>query len=259
MQAYKTLQDFLKILLLFKDTNAESLGVSEISKALRMSPSKASRMLATLEREGAFEKRENNGKYRLGILFLELGLAFVSHFDLHKIIRPHLEQMAKERNITASFSIRRNERVITIDRIQNLNIDLMMAHRIGFNVPVHSTSPGKILLAYLPDEQQDEILRKVDFKKFTSQTITDPRLFKENLKLVRERGYAADQRETHEDLNCISAPVRNSDGQVVCALNLMGERSRMNEEELFQCIDYLKGKALFISRQLGYRYGGTGG
>lgn len=253
VQNYKTLGAFSQILHLFNESWVEELSVTEVAKALDMVSSKASRMLATLEKENLFVRNQETGKYRLGPIFFGLGMNFAFHSPLRKIMRPHLELMAKEKGLTASFGIISNNNVIAVDRIENLNIDLI-AHRIGFNIPVHSTSIGKILLAYLPLEKQDEILASASLVKFTEATIVDPEVLKEKLKQYKASGYATDEGETHEDLNCIAAPIKNSSGEVVAALNLMAERSRFSAEKLFENADYLKEKALFISRQLGYLY-----
>jgi DNA-binding IclR family transcriptional regulator len=250
-QENKTLKDFTRIASLFNNFKVEELTVAEISNALDLYPSKVSRMLTTLEAEGFFERDSNNGKYRLGLGFFTLGMAYIFNFPLRKIIRPHVEQMAKELNLTASWAIMKNFDVIVIDRIQNLNIDLL-TYRIGLNLPIHSTSLGKVLLAYLPEEEQDKILQSVELKKITPKTVVDPKLIKENLKIVLERGYSTDEGETHEDLTCIAVPIKNGDGDVIAAINLMDEKSRTSAEKLFGFKDYLIEKALFISRQLGY-------
>jgi len=251
-QGYKTLKDLAKITSLFNTLQIEERSVTEISKALGMLPSKVSRMIRTLENEGFFEKNLENGRYRLGVQFFELGMAYVFNFPLRKVLRPHLEQIFKELNLTTSWGILRNDKVIVLDRIQNLNIDLL-AHRIGLNLPIHSTSIGKVLLAYLPEKEQDRILRSNKLIKFTYATIVDQKLIKKHLKLIRERGYSTDEGETHEDLNCMAAPIRDGSGEVIAGINLMDEKKRTRAEKLFGFGDYLKEKALFISRQLGYR------
>jgi DNA-binding IclR family transcriptional regulator len=251
-QGYKTLKDLTRILSLFNTFQAEERSISEISKTLKMQPSKVSRMLKTLENEGFFEKNPHTGKYRLGIGFFELGMAFAAHFPLTKIIRPHIEQMAKELNLTASWAILKNSKIIVMDRVQNQNIDLL-AQRVGLNLPMHTTSVGKVLLAYLPEEEQDRILKSTRFEKFTAATVVDRKVIKKNLASIREKGFATDEGETHEDLNCIAAPIKDASGEVIAAINLMDERSRTAAEKVRQLSDYLKEKAFFISRQLGFR------
>jgi DNA-binding IclR family transcriptional regulator len=251
MHEYKTLKDLTKIILLFNTFQFEERSVTEISKILSMLPSKVSRMLGTIEKDGFLEKNPETKKYRLGIRFFELGVVYAFHLPLRRIIRPHIEQMAKELNLTVGWAILRNNRVIVVDRIQNMNID-MLAQRIGLNLPIHTTAIGKLLLAYLPEEEQDKILESIDLVKLTDATMVDKKLIKENLKVIKERGYATDEGETHEDLNGIAAPIKNSTGDVVAAIHLMGENSRTSPQEFFQFASFLKEKALFISRQLGY-------
>jgi len=251
-QGYKTLKDLAKIISLFNTFEVEERSISDISKAVGMLPSKVSRMIRTLEGEGFFEKNLETGKYRLGVQFFELGMAYVFNFPLRKLLRPHLEQIFKDLNLTTSWGILRNDKVVVVDRIQNLNIDLL-THRLGLNLPIHSTSIGKVLLAYLSEKQQDRILKSTNLVKFTNATIVDQKLLKKHLKLIRGRGYSTDEGETHEDLNCMAAPIRNGNGEVIAAINLMDEKSRTSAEKLFKFADYLKGKAFFISRQLGYR------
>jgi DNA-binding IclR family transcriptional regulator len=251
-QGYKTLKDLAKITSLFNTLQIEERSVTEISKAVGMLPSKVSRMIRTLENEGFFEKNLENGKYRLGVQFFELGMAYVFNFPLRKVIRPHLEEIFKELNFTTSWGMLKNDKVVVVDRIQNLNIDLL-THRLGLNIPIHSTSIGKVLLAYLPEKEQDRILKSTNLVKFTDTTLIDQKLIKRNLKLIRERGFSTDEGETHGDLNCMAAPIRNGNGEAIAAINLMDEKSRTSAEKLFGFVDYLKEKALFISRQLGYR------
>jgi IclR family KDG regulon transcriptional repressor len=256
MQEYKTLKDLTKVFLLFNTFQSEERSVTEISKELNMLPSKISRMLGTMEKEGFLERNPETGKYRLGIRFFELGMVYAFHFPLRRIIRPHMEQMAKELNFTVSWGILRNNRVIVVDQIRNMNIDLL-AHRIGLNLPIHTTSIGKALLAYLPEEEQDKILGSINLRKLTNFTIVDKKVIKESLNLIRERGYSTDEGETHEDLNCIAAPIKNGNGDVIAAINLTDEKSRTSSEKLFQFAPYLKEKALFVSRQLGFFSAGS--
>ena len=145
---YKTLQDLAKIIRIFNTFKVEEWSISEISRSVGMPPSKVSRMIRTWEGETFFEKNPENGKYRLGIGFFELGVVYTYNFPLRKIVRPHLEQMAKETKLTVACAILRNSKVVIIDRVQNLNIDLL-AYRVALNLPIHSSSVGKLLLAYL--------------------------------------------------------------------------------------------------------------
>jgi IclR family KDG regulon transcriptional repressor len=250
-QIYKTLKDLARIVSLFENPEIEERSVSEISKLVEMLPSKVSRMIRTLETEGFFERNSDTGKYRLGIQFFKLGIAYHYQSPLRRTVRPHLELMAKETGLTSSFAVLKGSSVIIIDRVQNLNIDLMLI-RLASNVPIHATGLGRVLLAYLSEREQDKVLQSAELKKLTSRTIVDRRLLKENLQLTKKMGYGVDLGETHQDLHSIAAPVRNNHGEVIGAISLTGERLLLPEEKVALFASYLKEKALFISRQLGY-------
>ncbi len=127
MQGNKNIHELASIFSLFNSSQTGEKSASEICNELGMYPSKASRILSALESEGFMEKNPESGKYRIGIRFLELGMIYITNFPLRKIIRPHLEQMAKETKLTTSMAILRGERIICIDKIQNLNLDILNA------------------------------------------------------------------------------------------------------------------------------------
>ena len=183
-QKYKTLEDLSKIISLFGDMSEGELSVTAISRELTMSASKVSRMLKTLEAEDFFEQNLNTGKYRLGFKFFELGLAYAFHLPLRKIIRPHIESLAQELKVTASWGIINKGRVIVVDRIQIMGLDTL-AHRIGTNMPIHSTSIGRVLLAHLSNEELNKVLRSTQLIKYTDKTVIDPKLIKRHLKIVK--------------------------------------------------------------------------
>jgi IclR family KDG regulon transcriptional repressor len=252
MKKYNTLHDLASIFQLFNNYKVEERSIAEISKTLGITRNKVSRMMSTLEDKGFFDKNLETGKYRLGMGFLELGIVYAFNLPLRKIIRPHIEQISKELKFSVSWAILKDSKIVVIDRVQNLGVDLM-TYNMGLTVPVHSTSIGKILLAFLSEEEQDKILQASEITKFTEATVVDRELIKGELRAIRQMGYATDKGETYKGINCIAVPIKNGIGDVIAAVNLMEQDSGNRPEKVSQFIDYLKEKALFISRQLGYR------
>ena len=250
---YKTLRDLGRILSVFNSFDVDEISITEIAKSVHMDPSKVSRMVTTLVAEGFFEKNPDTRKYRLGIGLLDLGILFLYHHPLRKIIRPHLEQMTKDLNLVSGWSILKNDRVIVMDRVQSQDLEFMSFH-LGFHIPIHATSPGKIFLAYASTKERNRILNSVTLKKFTSRTITDLAALIKELRLTKKRGYSSVKGEAHDDLSAIAAPVLDKDAKVIAAINLMGAKSRLGTDDLTDHANYLKEKVKFVSRQLGYTY-----
>jgi DNA-binding IclR family transcriptional regulator len=252
-QGYKTIKDLAKILSLFNSQKNHELSIKEISKQLGMLPSKVSRMIRTMEGEGFFEKNEQTKKYRLGIEFLRLGLAYMHHSPLRKIVRPHLEQIASKVLLVVVCAVQKNGNIIIMDRVENYGID-KMSIRLVLDVPIHSTAIGKVLLAYNHKNEINQILKSITLNKYTSNTIVDPRKIKRHLNMVRKNGYAIDIGETQEDLNAIAAPIKDGDNKVVASIGLAGDPTKFSENRMRDLVPYLLEKTHFISRQLGFYY-----
>jgi DNA-binding IclR family transcriptional regulator len=248
-QGYKTLRDLARILSYISTIGTETIGVTEIAKGVQMLPSKVSRMLSTLEDEGFFERESATGRYSLGGRFFELGMLYVYNNPLRMIFHPHLEQITAELKLASSFAIFRKDKIVVVDKINIVGSGV----RHDFNLPIHSSSFGKVFLAALSDEEARRVLETTDLTELTDATIIDPETIVRGLARVREAGCGIDDGETEEGLTGIAVPVRDATGSLVAALNaLIHQKSPVRPEQKSQISSYLKAKAFFISKQLGY-------
>jgi IclR family transcriptional regulator, KDG regulon repressor len=249
---YKTITDLSRILSLFEVQDGSERSVGDIAKSLSMLPSKVSRMLKTLEAEGFTEKNRHTGRYRIGARFLQLGLLYALNHPLRPIILPHLEQAAKDLSLLAAWGIFKNGRAIIVDRFRADNGPPI--HLLGSDVPLHSSSYGKLFLAYAPAGEQERILKALVFAKLTPTTIASAGSMKEELRRVRKKGYAVDNGETREGIVGVAVPVFDDAEELVAALTVSGGDGDFSSDRVSE-VGYLTERALFISRQLGYRMG----
>lgn len=247
---YKTIKDLGKIVSLFENRGGEERSVADISRSLQMLPSKVSRLLKTLESEGFFERSPDTGKYRIGPRFLQLGLLYVFSHPLRRIILPHLEHMVQDLGLSTGWGIFKNDQIIVVDRFTFGKRSFVS--RVGLNVPLHSSSYGKLFLAYLPSQEQRRLLSALNFARLTPATISDPKRMREEIKQTKKNGYALDQGETAADITGVAAPIFGSDGDVVAALSVSAEKDRFTPDVLQKTTKYLTERARFISRQIGY-------
>jgi IclR family KDG regulon transcriptional repressor len=245
---YKTLNDFSRILSVFEMPDVEERSVNDISKSLEMLRTKVSRMLKTLEIDGWLERNPHNGKYRIGARFLQVGLLYALNHPLRRLILPHLERTAQDLGLLSAWGIFKNDRVIVVDRLRLHHGPLI--HLLGSDVPLHSSSYGKLFLAYMAEEERERILSSLTFIKLTPQTISTAESMREELKRVREKGYASDEEETREEIVGITAPIFDDSEDLVAALTISGKSSEFSADRVPE-LAYLREKALFISRQLG--------
>ncbi|MCP4421671.1 MAG: IclR family transcriptional regulator, partial [Chloroflexi bacterium] len=99
---------------------------------------------------------------------------------------------------------------------------------IGNRYPLHATSAGKILLTYLSDSALERYLDR-SLEPFTANTITDSDELRQNLSNIRKQEIAWIKDELDE-IAGVSAPIRDSNGEVVAALNVYGPTSRFPSE-----------------------------
>jgi DNA-binding IclR family transcriptional regulator len=125
--------------------------------------------------------------------------------------------------------------------------------KIGQRAPLHCTALGKVLLAFQPEDDLKKILRQLKLIALTSNTIISRQRLMEELRAIREQGYALDHREIEEDVECIGAPIRNHLGDVIAALSISGPQKKIHTPQEKQFVNNVVKAADLISSKLGYR------
>jgi DNA-binding IclR family transcriptional regulator len=139
-----------------------------------------------------------------------------------------------------------------------INIDGISSPRMVRNVGwtgremlPHCISSGKALLAYLPQQRLERILAK-GLPRFTERTITDPVRLREELRRIRQQGYAVAQEELEVGLSAVAAPIWNHEGEVVAAVSVSGPSFRLSSEEIPELVELTRHITNEISHRLGY-------
>ena len=120
----------------------------------------------------------------------------------------------------------------------------------GARFELHIAAGGKVLLAYLPEDAQMDILKQMKFTHFNERTITDRDQFLKELQLTRERGYGVDLGECVEGIHCVSAPIMNSKDEVVASLTVSGPSLRITRDKFETIANQTKEHAEEITRKL---------
>lgn len=97
--------------------------------------------------------------------------------------------------------------------------------------PLHAAAPGKVMLAWLPQNELDACLADYPFRGLTARTITSRRGFADHLRLVRQRGYAMDLGETMEGHHCLGAPIFDANGKPIASLWITAPAPRLTEAD----------------------------
>jgi len=241
----------LSILGVLSDRQGES-SLAELCKDLRLHKSTVHRLLMVMEHHRLVEKNRKTGRYRLGLKLFELGSRASAALDLREHSRPHLSRVLSETQETVHLCILDQGEVLYIEKMEPQR-SVRMASRVGRRAPVHCTAVGKALLAELPEAEVDLIIRRQGLEPLTRHTLTAPADFKNELKLIRARGYAIDDEENEEGVRCVGAAVRDCLARPVAAISVSGPSFRVSKSNVPAIARSVVGAARALSVQLGYK------
>jgi len=227
----------------------DGLTNSEISHKLAIPKSSASYILRTLERRGYLHRDPASERYRLGLKILSLGGDAQSNLDIADVALPFMRSLVERVHLTAHLAVLDQGEAVYIEKVEAPGF-FKVNTWVGRRMYLHSTSVGKALLAWLPKQELEAIVRQQGMKKRTPKTIHTASRLLADLELVRVQGYAVDDEENSLGARCLGAPIFDSTGNVTAALGVSGTLTQLDEENLPKVADVLKETARRISRQL---------
>jgi len=224
-------------------------GVTEIAAELGVHKSTAFRLVTTLEAHRLVEQATDRGKYRLGVGILRLAGATTARLDLVQEARPVCRQLAADTGETVNLAVLSESSALYLDQVAGSSA-LQPHNWVGQHIPLHATSNGKVLLSGLDDVALDEVLGGLS--RYTALTITRKSQLREEVKLVREQGYAVAIDELEVGLTAAAAPIRNAHGDVVASMSVSGPTFRLTADRVEEVVPQLVEAALEVSHRLGW-------
>ncbi len=211
------------------DADHPELTLSEVAAATGVTRAAARRFLLTLAELGYV--RSNGRFFSLSPRVLELGYAYLSSLSLPDVAEPHLEALVAEVNESSSVSVLDGDDVVYVARVPVSRI-MTVAISVGTRFPAYATSMGRVLLAGLPDVEQEGYLAKVTLERLTAKTVRSVSALRAELARVRAQGWALVDQELEEGLRAVAAPIRDRSGRTVAAVNVSAAASRTSVESI---------------------------
>ena len=227
----------------------EGLTNAEISRKLGIPKSSASYILRTLEKRGYLRRELETGRYRLGLKILSLGGDAQANLDIADLALPFLRVLGEKIRMTVHLAVLDQGEAVYIEKVEAPGF-FKVNTWVGRRMFLHSTSVGKCLLAWLPKNEIETIVKQHGLKKRTPKTITSIAKLLADLEQVKRSGYAVDDEENSLGARCLGAPIFDALGNVTAALGASGTLTQTDEVDMPRIIDALKETARRISRQL---------
>lgn len=189
--------------------------LSELARAVELSPSTASRLLGTLAQHEFVRRDGAAGRYRAGARLRQLAAATLREDPLYELAGPHLEALAAETGETANLAVAVDDGVLYLRQVASPML-VRTASWVGRTVPQRRTALGDVLAGRLgPD------------------------------------GYVARSGAAEPDVISIAAPVHGPGGEVAAALSVLAPSYRSSHRRVLLCGRAVAAHAGELSRSLG--------
>jgi len=243
------LQRGLRLLQLFS-ASSQGLTAKQVAERSHLPVSTVHRFLANLESTGFLNCSGN--VYHLGIACFAIGQAALAQLDIRRVSLPYLQELNQQTRETVHLTVRQGVSAVYVEKLDSTE-QLRIYSRIGATVPLYCTAVGKIMLAYMSDEQQKQQLLQLSLKRYTPNTVGNLQQLEAELHRVRKNGYACDLEEHELHIRCVAAPIWDHAGLVNASLSITAPIFRMAISRLRQLAPVIQAAGLRISRELGYQ------
>jgi IclR family transcriptional regulator, KDG regulon repressor len=231
----------------------QKLGISDLARKLNMSKGTLHGIAQAFLDLGVITQ-DSNKKFRLGSTLIELGNKALAGDDLRLSVRPFLEELYSEFKETVFLGTSDGKKITIIDKVDS-PYGLKISAPVGSRLSLLAGATGKIFLSAFTDEDLQGFLRD-SLPKFTENSIADRSKYIEEIKKVREQGYATDFEEYMQGVNAVCAPVTDMYGQTKAAIWMVGFSNALNNEKISQAIIVMSRSAkrerdrkLFLTRR----------
>lgn len=245
----RSVERTLDILLTFLREGRE-LGITELSRGLKLPKATVHRLVATLVGRGFLTRNPQTAHYRIGLNLFRLGSLFLAQAEVRQAALPVIHELAHATRETVNLNVVIDRCRVCIEKAESTH-DIRHFVELGRPLPLYGGASGKVLLAFLDDAEIDAVIAE-GLTPLTPRTIIAPDRVIRNLAEIRRRGYATSADERVPGASAVSAPVRDGTGRVVAGLTISGPTYRFTPERVRRYVELVQQGAARISATLGY-------
>lgn len=228
----------------------EGVDLTTLSKRLEIPKSSAYYILETLL-EDRFVEKDGKGLYRVGLGAFLVGTAYSRNQTVTALFHEAAKEIVATCGETVQLAILDGKSVVYVAKEEGTQ-PVRLVSEVGRSLPAHTTGLGKALLAHLSSDQFDTLFPPgSSLKRMTEKSVVSVSAVRQELRLVRERGYAHDFEETAEGLQCFATPIFEAGGELIAAMSVAAPSTRVDPNRRAALISLIKKGAANVSRSMG--------
>lgn len=219
----------------------------EISKMANIERVTTYRLLRTMEHAGYVEMDPESKTYRISRRMLTLAKPVLNAGTDRLVIERLLNSIAQRTGETCHYSELMGPETVLIQKAKGTQL-VAVDFSIGNRGALHSTSVGKVIMAFQPDTVFETYFEG-ELKKHTPKTCINKDKMRAELAVVHRTGVAFDFEELAEGMNCVAVPVIDPFGVVEAGISISGPASRFTKKHLSELAKIMKeevGKAALL-------------
>ena len=220
------------------------IGLSQLATQAQLPPATIHRLVRTLVDLG-YVRQEPSREYALGPRLVRLG--DISSGLLTRWATPYLQKVVDVLGESTNLAILDGDQIMYVAQAPGSH-SMRMFTEVGRRAQAHCTAVGKAMLAQLPAEKVDGILRRSGMPAMTEHTITDRAQFARELALIRERGCALDEGEQELGVRCVAVALPSNSTRA--ATSISGPLTRMTDTLIQSAVPLLTDTAGALAEEL---------
>ena len=229
-------------------SRAGSINLENLSRETDLPKATLLRFLNTLSGLG-YVCRDDTDYYSLTLKLFSIGSRALGNTDIIASARPFARQLCQSLGETVHMGILEGDRAVYVLKEES-SYTLRMYSRIGKTIPLYCTAIGKIFLSEMSPAELDTYLQAHVLKPYTSRTVVSVDALKEQLALIKRRGWSIDDQEHELGIRCVAAPIKNEQGIAYAAISLSAPTTRLSEDRVPLLASQITSAASQISRLL---------
>ncbi|MDQ0245227.1 DNA-binding IclR family transcriptional regulator [Bacillus fengqiuensis] len=232
------------IKILVSDPHKTDWSITDLAERTELPLSTMHRLLSSLMDHGLVMQNPNTKHYKAGYIWMEIGLQVLDSIDFRTAARPVMESLALDVEESIYLNIQDGTHGITIEIVDS-PLKVRIAETLGIRSPLNVGAPNKAILAYLKEEEREQILQKLGL------TGDEKEAARIEISEIREAGYAISEGERTEGTASVSAPIFGYANKVFASVSINAPSFRFTQERLPLLIEKVKQAAQEVSVRIG--------
>lgn len=229
----------------------DGMRMREIAEKLDLPANSVFRITGVMEERGYLLRDGNDMRYRLSRKLLSLGYKAIGEDKLIEHSLAVMQRLRDDTQETVLIGVRAELQGIVLEQVASTQPVKFLVDP-GTHFPLHTSAPGKVFVAFLPEKERSILIDRMKFARYTANTLDSRAKFVAALEDVTARGYAIDRGEELEGLHCVGAPIFNHRGYPVAAIWVTGPSFRFPESAFEKMGKLVAAAAVTISSSFGY-------